>query len=396
MHSHSFYKQDKENKIISGLNYVLAVIATAILAGMIYMLVDQTVLLRNLDFSAKTTDATSTYFRAEVIEKDVTAENTEPGTTLVKVRAIDGPHQDEEIITQVSESDRNLFNDAGSLRINKGDTVIALGNEFEGNAYYTLVDVYRLPYALLAVIIFIFAAIIFAGQKGLSSFLGLIVSGIVLVGFIVPNILDGRDPLLITVLGSVVIAFTSLYLAHGFSARTTLALISTFIAIFFAVIMSVVFVDLAKLFGQGGEEALFIQSVSNSPIDLKGILLGAILIGTLGVLDDITTAQTAVVEELKLSNPKMTIKELFFRANSVGREHIAALVNTLVLAYAGASFTLFILLVSNDQQPLWVILNSEFIVEEIIRTIVGSTTLILAVPISTALAAYYYNRKLSR
>jgi uncharacterized membrane protein len=119
-------------------------------------------------------------------------------------------------------------------------------------------------------------------------------------------------------------------------------------------------------------------------------LLGGIIIGALGVLDDITTGQVAAVEEIHSANPKLPFKELYVRGISVGQEHIASLVNTLVLAYVGASFPLFLLLTINNEVPLWVRFNNEGIAEEVVRTLVGSTALIFAVPIATFLAAFFY------
>jgi uncharacterized membrane protein len=191
------------------------------------------------------------------------------------------------------------------------------------------------------------------------------------------------------------IAVISLYLAHGFSKRTSIAVASTVIAIVVSALLAILFVDLTKIAGLGSEEALYLQVANLGKINLKGLLLGGIIIGSLGVLDDITTAQTATVEEISAANNKLDFAELYRRGTSVGREHILSLINTLVLAYAGSSFPLFILIVRNTTEPLWVVLNSEPIVEEIVRTIVGSATLMFAVPISTVLAAYFYSRGVS-
>ena len=133
------------------------------------------------------------------------------------------------------------------------------------------------------------------------------------------------------------------------------------------------------------------QSGISNNINLRGLLLGGIIIGVLGILDDITTAQAAATEEIFKANRRLGFSELYSRAFSVGREHITSLVNTLVLAYAGASLPLFLLFTLHIQ-PWWVTLNSETIAEEIVRTLVGSMTLTLAVPITTGLAAYYYTK----
>ena len=134
---------------------------------------------------------------------------------------------------------------------------------------------------------------------------------------------------------------------------------------------------------------MYLQSGLTAGVNLRGLLLGGMIIGCLGVLDDITTAQTAAVDEIRKANPNLTSKQLLQSGLSVGREHIASLINTLALAYAGASLPLLLLFQTNETFPLWVTLNSEFLAEEIVRTLVGSTTLLLAVPISTWCAARF-------
>lgn len=209
----------------------------------------------------------------------------------------------------------------------------------------------------------------------------------VLLVFVIPSIIAGANPLLISLIGSALIACTALYLAHGFNRRTTLALLSTILTLVLSIVLAVVFVHLGKLFGMGSEEARFIQTGLSQAIDLRGLLLGGIIIGALGVLDDITTAQTAAIDELSKANHTLGFSELFASGTSIGREHIASLINTLALAYIGASLPMFVLFFVNDETPWWVILNSEFVAEEVVRTLVGSATLLLAVPISTYIAA---------
>ena len=128
-----------------------------------------------------------------------------------------------------------------------------------------------------------------------------------------------------------------------------------------------------------------------STIDLRGLLLAGIVIGVLGVLDDVTTAQTAAIKEIAHVTGRIGVKPLFKKGLSVGREHIVSLVNTLALAYAGASLPLLLLFSMNEGViPVWLVLNGEMIAEEVVRTLVGSTVLVLAVPLSTLLAAWYY------
>lgn len=284
----------------------------------------------------------------------------------------------------------------GFIAITENQTV-SLGEflivtQEEGNYY--LVDKFRAPYLGIIFAIFFLVVFVFGKLKGLSSILGLFVSLLILIYYMIPRIVAGDNPILISLIGAFVIAFVSIYLAHGFSKRTTIALVSTLITLIIATLASFIFVGLAKLSGAGTEEALFLQSGLLSGVNLKGLLLGGIIIGSLGVLDDITTAQVATVDELKKANKKLDIVELYKRGLSVGREHIASLVNTLVLAYAGASFPLLLLFTLNQDIPFWVSINSEYLAEEVVRTLVGSTSLILAVPISTFLAAYLLGGKL--
>ncbi len=273
-----------------------------------------------------------------------------------------------------------------------GDNVVVGKTEVGDGIQYYVSDVYRLNALWLVSIIFIVITLIFTRFQGIRAFAGLIASFLVITWFIVPQIIDGHNPIMISMIGTAIIAATSLYIAHGFHARTSVALVGTMISISIAVILSYVFVTATRLFGLGSEEAFYLQFAPGAAINLRGLLLGGIIIGVMGILDDITTAQTAVVEQIYHANPKLTAKELYQRASIVGREHILSLVNTLVLAYTGASLPL-ILIFKIYERPAWVTLNSEIIMEEVIRTLIGSITLIIAVPITTFIAAEYYYRK---
>ena len=236
-------------------------------------------------------------------------------------------------------------------------------------------------------------AVIAAGRRGITSIIGLFFSVLIISNFLIPRILAGDNPTLISYIATLLIAVVSLYLAHGFNKNTSLSLISTLITLFISIILSNIAVRMTGLTGAGSEESMFLQLNQNINISLKGLLLGGIILGVLGVLDDITTAQTSVVHEIKNANPRLPLGEIYSRAANVGKEHITSLINTLFLAYAGVSLPLFLLFKINNFQPAWVIFNSEFIVEEVVRTVVGSMSLILAVPLSTFIAAYYYNKQ---
>jgi uncharacterized membrane protein len=251
-----------------------------------------------------------------------------------------------------------------------------------------VVDRYRLPGMGVVLALFFALAMLLARWRGVTALLGMSLSLLVLVQFVVPQIMAGANPLVVTMLAALVIAVVSIYLAHGFYLRTTVAIVGTVLTLAIAAGLAVAFVSVGSLFGAGKEEAFYLQLGVLQTVDLRGLLLGGIILGAIGVLDDITTAQAAVIAELKHANPGLSFRELYRRGLAVGQEHITALVNTLVLAYAGASLPLFILFTVDLGQPLWVTLNSEFIGEEVVRAAVGSIALILAVPITTALAAW--------
>lgn len=208
---------------------------------------------------------------------------------------------------------------------------------------------------------------------------------LVLIKFVIPAILEGSDPLLVAIVGGSVIMFLALYLAHGLNAATTTAVLGTLASLLLTGLLAVFFVNISIFTGAGSEEAVFLQ-ISQSQVNLQGLLLASIIIGTLGVLDDVTVTQASAVWELQKANPEYGIGNLYRAAIRIGRDHIASTVNTLVLAYVGASLPLLILF-SVSNRPLGQILNTENVAEEIVRTLVGSIGLVASVPITTGLAA---------
>jgi uncharacterized membrane protein len=306
------------------------------------------------------------------------------------VKISNGPEKGNHILVHYED----MLNDAKVQEIKKGETII-IGKLSTGldEPYYVFVDRYRLPYLGLIALIFFACAVIFGRIRGVTSLIGLMASLSVLIWFITPNILAGKNPIIVTFVGAGIIVLTSIFLAHGFSKRTSLAVVSTLFTLTIAQTMAYIFVTGANLAGNGSENAFFVQAGYLGVINLQGLLLGGIIIGTLGILDDITTTQTATVEEIHTANPALTFKQLYEKGSSVGREHITSLINTLVLTYAGVSLPLFLLFSVSSNRDLWMVINSGAIAEEIVRTMVGSITLILAVPISTALSAYYFHKE---
>lgn len=276
-----------------------------------------------------------------------------------------------------------------------GDMVVIEKNTLpDGTQRHFIIDKYRLPNAYLLIAIFFLVILLIARKKGITAIIGLSITVFVLWLYIIPQIAQGNDPLTTAIIGSLFIVLASIYIAHGINKRTSIAILSTIISLILSIFLALIFVNIAKLTGIGSESASSLQFGDLNFINLKGLLLAGIIIGALGVLDDITVNQTALIGELKEVDKKLGFSELYKRGMTVGSEHIISLVNTLVLAYASVSLPIFLFLfATQNSQPLWAILNSEFVIEELVRTLVGSTTLILAVPISTLIAAYFYTRK---
>lgn len=303
----------------------------------------------------------------------------------VKLEFLQGPEKGKQI-----EIPYEIDIDKANQKLKIGDKIIVGVSHQNADLPYYVSDMYRVN-ALWMIFAFFFAlTLVLSGKQGFRSFIGLVLSFVIIMFFIVPLILKGWNPLLVSAVGALGIVSTTLYIAHGFHARTTVAFVSMLLTIGLSVVFSLLFVFGAKLFGLGTEEAFFLQTTQGLSIDLRGLLLGGILIGTLGVLDDIATAQAATVEQIHRANTSLSFKELYQRGSEVGKEHIASLVNTLVLAYTGASFPL-LLLFSLYQKPMWTTLNSEVIAEEVVRMLVGSIALICAVPITTFLSAYLFS-----
>lgn len=337
--------------------------------------------------------------RGEVIKVDEEAGREILGrqypVQVVVVKLLEGGDKGQEVTIRHGER----FSISAGRRVSAGEKIVlvkdttVIGDQTEVD--WQIVDKYRLPQIAAITMVFALLVLALSRLRGLGSLIGLAISLMVIVQFIVPQILKGRDPLLVIILGSFFIMLTTIYLAHGFSRRTTIALASTAFTLTTVVLLSVLFVKITKLSGLGNEDAASLQfGQSTAGINFRGLLLGGMVIGALGVLDDITTSLATAIFELKRANEKLKLGQLFTSGMAIGREHITSLVNTLLLAYAGASLPIFLFIVLNPSgQPMWFILNSEILMEEAVRTLAGSFGLVLAVPITAFLAANFADGK---
>ncbi|WKZ25674.1 MAG: YibE/F family protein [bacterium] len=300
------------------------------------------------------------------------------------IKATSGTYKNSNLIVE-----NGMYATSDIFKYKVGDSVVLASSSVDdGEELFVILDHIRRPALGYLFTIFVVLAVLVAGKWGLYSILGMAYSFYVIFVFILPMIIKGYNPVLTAIVGSLFIIPVTFGLSHGLNRKTIVAMLGTFISMILVGILSLVFVSLAKLTGFAAEEASFLQYQLGEMINLKGILLAGIIISTLGVMDDITVSQASVVAELKSANPKLSKKELFVRSMRVGKDHIASLVNTLVLVYTGASLPLLLLFVNNPH-PFLEVINYEIVAEEIVRTLVGSIGLVLAVPITSFIAAYY-------
>lgn len=274
-----------------------------------------------------------------------------------------------------------------------GDPVIITASQNpQGQSEYYISDFQRAKPILWLSIFFILITVIIARRRGITSIFGMGISFLVLFYFTIPQIINHQDPVIITIITALIIVPLTFYLSHGFNFKTSSAIVSTFIALLITGILATIMVDQGKLTGFTNDEATFLQLQVQGSLNIKGLLLAGIIIGALGILDDITISQAAIVAQLKKTSPKLQFWDLYHKAMDIGHDHIASAVNTLILVYTGASLPLLLLFVVNSANPV-IALNYEIVAEEIIRTLVASIGLILAVPIATLFSAFLESRE---
>jgi uncharacterized membrane protein len=327
----------------------------------------------------------NTYVDATVTGVDTRGcDDFETGATtscqIVSARLTSGPDDGDEIDFQVRSTEFSVPD------LEEGDDVVLLDVATSPPEFrYSFSDFQRRMPLLWLVAAFVVVVILFGRFQGVRALLGLVASGAVLLAFVVPALLRDSPALPVALTGAAVIAFIALYLAHGFKLGTTVALAGTLVAVAITSALALLVVTATHLTGLADNSAQVLR-VTAAALDLQGLLVAGIVIGALGVLDDVTVSQVSIVAALRRANPGLRWRLLYGEAMSVGRDHVASTVNTLVLAYAGASLPLLLFFTQGDQ-PVERLLTSELIAVEIVRMLVGSIGLVASVPITTALAA---------
>lgn len=241
-------------------------------------------------------------------------------------------------------------------------------------------------------LIFAVVVVLVGRWWGVLSLVGLGLSFGIIFGLILPLITRGYNPVLVSLLGSLLLIPMTFYVTHGFNKKTHVGVASTVIALALTAILASWFVEATHLTGFASDESSYLQYERKGSIDIKGLLLAGIIIGTLGVLDDVTVGQASTVKQLVKVNPKLKTMELYNLAMSVGQDHISSMVNTLVLVYSGAALPM-LLLFMGDNRHFFDAIEYEVIAEEIVRMMVGSIGLVVVAPLATYIAAVVFSKK---
>lgn len=323
-------------------------------------------------------------WRGKVLEVQSEEMRVIPGTDAehlyqtIQFEVLDGPQKGQTV---------TIENDY--LKLKKGDKFYFNHNVYiDGREVYGVTNIDRRGSLILFGLLFIAAVIVFGGWQGVRSLFALGGSFVAIFYVLLPGLLNGWNPLLISFLVASGILAAAIFFTHGFNRESLVAYTGTMIAVFLTGILAIIAVSTSSLSGFISDESVYLNLNTDGALNFTGLLLGAILIGVLGVLDDIAVTQAAVVTELYDSNKNMGRREVYRRALRVGREHVGALVNTLVLAYAGVSLPLLLYFYMSPLS-FWSLINSEIFATEIIRAIIGSMGLIMTVPIVTGLAVVY-------
>ena len=334
-----------------------------------------------------------TTVKAQVLEIVKSAVENLPGTDTqhnnqtIKVKILEGAEINKEV---------TLDNDYIDL---KKDEVFYLKHttgSLDGTNYYSVEGPYRIPQLMILVGLFLLAVLVFGGIQGIRGIISLAGSLLLIMYVLLPGILHGFSPLLVTIGVSSLIIIVGSYITHGFNKTTSSAVLGMILTVSVTGLLAYWAVSFTKLTGFNTEEVSYLNLNSRGGIDVIGLLLGGIMIGLLGVLYDIAIGQAITVEELLRIAPHVEKKTIYQRAIRIGREHIGALVNTLAIAYVGVSLPLLLLFTQGGTESVWVTMNREIFSTEIVRTMIGSIGLVLAVPITTMVSMWLLTRKNKR
>lgn len=297
-----------------------------------------------------------------------------------------------QILSEEKRGEEVVF-DNDFVELKAGDVIFLEHTVLEGFEYYTVKEFDRTWQILLLVGLFVGAVFVFGGRQGARSLFSLVVSLGIIVYVLIPALLAGFSPVLTSVLVATSVLFFAIFMVHGFNMTSVIGFVGTISAVLITGVLAAAFVYLSHLTGFASDEATYLHVYTGGELDIAGLLLAAIIIGSLGVLDDIAITQVSVVKEFFALDKNLSTHDVYKKAYRVGKAHIGALINTLVLAYTGAALPILLLFFYSNDATLLSIINKEVFATEIIRSLVGSIGLIAAVPITTWFAVVYFSKK---
>lgn len=319
-------------------------------------------------------------------EKKIAIEQTPVKVQTIEVKILSGENKDDIV---------RFDNDYTELK--KGEVFfLSHTTRSDGFESFAVSDKYRIPWLLYFSIFFVLVTLIFGGLQGLRGIVSLVGSLLIIFFVLLPLLLKGYNPVLVSIIVSSVIIVLGSYITHGFNKTTTTSVIGMLITIVITGLLAMLAVSKTGLSGFSEDEAVYLAVNTKGAIDTVGLLLGGIMIGLLGTLYDASISQAIAVEEIHMANPSLDKKEVFKRVLRMGKEHIGALVDTLAIAYVGAALPLLLLVYSSTELPLMTILNQEIFATEIVRIVIGSIGVILAVPITTYISTNMLYGKINK
>ncbi len=302
---------------------------------------------------------------------------------VLSAQILDGAHAGETYTLEYGKY--QLLSDNYQMKV--GDKVLVnLETMQDGSISIYFIDHVRTPALLWLLAIFVVVGVLMSGWKGVNSMISMALSILIMFVYIIPRIIAGSDPVLVSLVGSLIFLGLTQFLIFGWTLKTFIALGGISFSVLITMLLSFLFVNWARLNGAGDESAMYLIQLGDG-IDIKALLIAGILIGTLGVLDDLVIGQTSAVVELYRADPSMSFLKRFKSAMEIGKDHVSATVNTLILAYLGATLSMIVLYTISNVN-MGVLVNINYVAEEIVRSLVGTIGLFIAVPFTTLIACW--------
>ncbi|NBI06972.1 YibE/F family protein [Senegalia massiliensis] len=320
------------------------------------------------------------------IKNNYSNEDNSIQSQIIKVKILEGKHKDNIITLERFIDKYSLY---GFILKNQ-DTILIELNMENNNLEGKFINIWRVNHLKNLGLIFLISLVIFGRMKGILSLSALVFSCFVIIKFLIPNILKGYNAVMLSIISAIFITIISFILISGFTKKTLIAILGTIGGTITAGILSHTYMNLARITGLADDDVMFMVSNMGIELDYRGLYMGAIIIGTIGVVMDVSMSITSSIFEIKNQSPNIKFIYLFKSGLKIGKDVMSTMVNTLVLAYVGSFMPLLIIYLSSESNFLNSI-NTELLSVEIIRSLCGSIGLIFTIPLTCFIAAYSVN-----